>query len=350
MALRPIMEKTWNQNILFSAMVELTYRCNLDCFYCYNDLALTGTPLSDEAYFRFFQDLADMQVMNLTFTGGEPLAHPSFLTLGKKARDLGFVVRIKSNGHALRGQLAREIREEVDPFMVEISLHGATAEVHDRQTRVPGSFDRLMENLHELRTLGLRVKLNSTLTRWNENDFEDMFDLADSFGVRLSMSPTVTPRDDGDQSPLTIAPAAIAVTRLYRFLDERVPDSEAVESCNGEPSLKKNCGAGASGIAVDPYGNVYPCVQWRRSVGNLHEISIREIWAGSAELEEIRQLNMAAKTQLLDLGEAAQGMSHCLGISEEKTGDPLALDPQAAEHARLLRGVQGERRSLPILQ
>ena len=58
-----------------------------------------------------------------------------------------------------------------------MSLHGATAATHDRQTRVPGSFDRLLANLGELRPLGLRVKLNSTLTAWNEGEIEGMFDL-----------------------------------------------------------------------------------------------------------------------------------------------------------------------------
>src|SRR4029077_223726 len=58
---------------------------------------------------------------------------------------------------------------------------------------------------------------------------------------------------------------------------------------------KKHCGAGSSGIAVDPYGNVYPCVQWRRAVGNLHERSIREIWTGSRDLDDIRYLPARAK-------------------------------------------------------
>ena len=118
--------------------------------------------------------------MNLTLTGGEPLAHPDFLALGARARELGFVVRVKSNGHALRGELARRLRDEIDPFLIEVSLHGATAATHDRQTRVPGSFDRLLANLRELRELGLRVKLNSTLTAWNEGEIAGMFALADA--------------------------------------------------------------------------------------------------------------------------------------------------------------------------
>ena len=44
--------KTWEQNILFSVLVELTYRCNLDCSFCYNDTSLKGTALSKEQYFE----------------------------------------------------------------------------------------------------------------------------------------------------------------------------------------------------------------------------------------------------------------------------------------------------------
>lgn len=351
MPLKDLLTKTWNGNLLFSVLVELTYRCNLDCFYCYNDLGLKGRPLDNEQYFRFFADLARLQVMNLTFTGGEPLAHPSFLELGREARRQGFVLRIKSNGHALRGELAEKVRRELDPFLIEISLHGASAEVHDRQTRIAGSFERLLVNLAELRQLGQRVKLNGTLTRWNENELEAMFELADNLGLRLSISPTVTPRDDGDLGPLSIAPSDEGVKRLYRLLDQRIPDAEENAACTGSPSIHKNCGAGASGIAVDPFGNVYPCVQWRRPLGNLHEKPIAEIWGGSPALEEVRRLNVQAKEQLLAKGQDAFGLSHCMGLSEEKTGDPLADDTMAVRNARLLQETRRERGALlPVLR
>ena len=351
MPLKNLLEKTWNGNLLFSALVELTYRCNLDCFYCYNDLGQRGESLSDQQYFGFFEDLAALQVMNLTFTGGEPLAHPSFLALGRKARELGFVLRIKSNGHALRGELAEKVRRELDPFLIEISLHGATAATHDRQTRIPGSFERLIGNLGELRALGQRIKLNATLTRWNENEIEAMFELADRLGLRLSVSPTVTPRDDGDLGPLQVAPSDEGIKKLYRLLDSRIPDSEEAAACTGSPSINKNCGAGASGIAVDPFGNVYPCVQWRRPLGSLHQQRIGEIWEISPALVEVRQLNEQAKQRMLAKGQDAFGLSHCMGISEEKSGDPLADDEMALKNARLLQETRRERGSLlPVLR
>ena len=54
MGFERILQKTWRDNILFSVLVELTYRCNLDCFFCYNDLGLRGEPLHTDQYFDLF--------------------------------------------------------------------------------------------------------------------------------------------------------------------------------------------------------------------------------------------------------------------------------------------------------
>ena len=66
------------QHILFTVMVELTYRCNLDCVYCYNNTGQQGKPLSRIQYLDLIEELRSMQVLNLILTGGEPLAHPNF--------------------------------------------------------------------------------------------------------------------------------------------------------------------------------------------------------------------------------------------------------------------------------
>ncbi len=207
--------RAWNENVLFSALVELTYRCNLDCFFCYNDLGLAGKPMRLSDYERLFEDLAALSCLHLTLTGGEPLSHPEFFAIAAKARDLGFATRIKSNGHALRGETARRMKEEIDPFVIEVSLHGARPETHDRQTRIPGSFIRLVANLEEMKSIGLRFKINCTLTRWNESEVDGMFALAERLDAPLTVDPEVTPRDDGDRTPMTIAPTFEGLRRLH---------------------------------------------------------------------------------------------------------------------------------------
>lgn len=363
MSLARLLTAAWENNRLFSVLVELTYRCNLDCFFCYNDLDLRGEPLRREQYFQLFAELCDLGVLHLTLSGGEPLAHPDFLALGARARELGFAVRVKSNGHALRGELARRLRDEVDPFLLEISLHGATAATHDRQTRVPGSFERLLANLAELRALGLRVKLNSTLTRWNEGEIDGMFALADSLGLPLHVDPEVTPRDDGGREPLAVAASREGVLRLFRLQTERgraqgagEVAARAVRAMDQDLPAPpgKHCGAGSAGLAIDPYGNVYPCVQWRRPVGNLHRQGLREIWQGSAALAEVRELTVRAGELVAAQGPRASLLNFCPGMAAVHSGgDPLRLYPSAVERRELLETVLEEaaagRPLLPVI-
>lgn len=340
MAYTDTLQRTWRDNILFSVLVELTYRCNLNCFFCYNDPHLRGVSLTTDQYVRFFEDLRELGTLNLTFSGGEPLARADFFALGRQARELGFVVRVKSNGHALNGRLARRLREEVAPFLVEVSLHGARAETHDRQTRIAGSFEKLLANLNEMQMLGLRIKLNSPLTAWNEAEMEAMFALADEWGLPIQFDPQITSRDDGDPGPLSVAPSRVGVARLFALQKERAVARQTdrkPRSADAAPEIagSKHCGAGSATVTVDPFGNVYPCVQWRRRVGNLHEQSIQAIWRQSRELAAVRRLAVEVKQAVGQHGPL--GFGFCPGLAEQETGDPAGLYPAARRLLELHR-------------
>ena len=114
------------------------------------------------------------------------------------------------------------------------------------------------------------------------------------------------------------------------------------------PSAEKHCGAGSSGIAVDPYGNVYPCVQWRRPVGNLHEKSIKEIWAQSTALKEIRELTVEAK-KLVD-GYRSRGplLNFCPGSAVMNTGSPIRVHSAVENRMEILQEVEKERKTIQL--
>ncbi len=157
--------------------------------------------------------------------------------------------------------------------------------------------------------------------------------------MAIQIDPEVTPRDDGDREPLSVAPSREGVVRLYAVQRERALRAGAGESAlsvargadDGTVPVSggKHCGAGSSGIAVDPYGNVYPCVQWRRPVGNLHQQSIREIWTGSSGLREVRELTAEAKKVVDGFGPSGTLLNFCPGSAVTRTGDPLRVYPEA---------------------
>jgi len=179
--------------------------------------------------------------------------------------------------------------------------------------------------------------------------------------VPIQIDPEVTPRDDGDSEPLSIRASREAVLRLFRIQAERSARSGEGVAVQREgddmlpPSdaggTSKHCGAGSATIAVDPFGAVYPCVQWRRSVGNLHETSIEEIWLGSQDLEDVRSTTKAVKEMVAGEGPFGASMSFCPGAAAAQTGSPLTLYPAAAARKGLREEASGTVAStlLPII-
>jgi MoaA/NifB/PqqE/SkfB family radical SAM enzyme len=286
-AYKKVLDKIRRCHLLHGAMIELTYQCNLNCVFCYNNKSASSRSLHLDNYFSLLHDLASMQVLFLALTGGEPLCHPFFFEIAGMARKLGFVIRIKSNGLLIKGKVARRLKEEVNPLRIELSLHGATSRSHDQQTRVAGSFALLLNNVKEMRAIGLRPSFVSTLTSWNEAEIEEMFSLADKLGADLRFQGPVGPR--GGSSPEdwqknTLHPSAESwktVGRMAGGRAERKGQHHLQTECGSdEKGVKQKiwCGAGSQEILIDPFGNVFPCLHLRWLAGNLHDSSISNIW------------------------------------------------------------------------
>ena len=323
-----ILQKVRSRRLLHDVTLELTYACNLDCFYCYNDRGKQGTPLSLSRYRTLLEDLARMQTLFLMLTGGEPMMHPHFFEIGQMTRDLGFVVRVRTNGHTLSPRNVVRLLNEVDPYMVEVTLHGASAEVHDRQTRVPGSFDRLRRHLRHARSAGLRCGLVTTPTAWNEHQLESMIVLGDELGAPLRFQGPVGPRDSGDTDPLSIQPARETWDRIEALMAERrmentgdaggpVTASESKARLHTGDDITATCSIGLASAEIDPYGNVQACIHIHESAGSLHQQSIEEIWSHSPLFTRVRQRAIDQAARLGGKKPRQFGAPlFCLGVAE----------------------------------
>ncbi len=309
------------------AALELTYQCNLDCFYCYNDREKSGIPLSLEKYRELLHDLRDMETMFLMLTGGEPMVHPHFFEIGSMAKELGFVTRLRTNGHSLTPAIAARVRDEVDPYLIEVSLHGATPQVHDRQTRVAGSFDRLIKNIRTVKALGLRISAVTTPTLWNEHQIDALFEQAAELDIPLRFQGPVGPRDNGDTEPLQIQPSPDVWARiLSRGERESASILATSAAVNGSASTLSElaptapvatCGVGKYGVDIDPFGNVQACMHLQEAAGNLHDHSIAHIWENSPLFHRARtRAEQAAQAFVTEPPSQLGAPVYCLAIEE----------------------------------
>jgi MoaA/NifB/PqqE/SkfB family radical SAM enzyme len=280
-AYQAIIARNWKSATPYAALFELTYVCNHACSFCYN--CPTGQKeMSTQQVFESLRKIADFGVLFITFSGGEPLCRKDFFEIAREAQRLHFAIRIYTNAFLIDDAMAERLKQEVHPFELEISLHGARPETHEALTRVPGSFNKLVAAVRALRKRDMKVLLKTPITRLNMGEVREIKALAASSRRRPAFR-------CGHHSQGRRRPGA-ARDGSRRGVHEALVVGRVRGRARGAGSLKRDdseisavCGTGRSGFAMDPYGNIYPCVQWRRKVANILEVSsLREIWRARA--------------------------------------------------------------------
>ncbi|MGD8896825.1 MAG: radical SAM protein [Acidobacteriota bacterium] len=318
-----------------SASLELTYRCNWRCVFCYNPRHHDKRGLSGREWLGVLDDLRALGTLYVSLTGGEPLTHPEFFAIARGVRERAFALRILSNAALITDKVADKIAD-LNPIAVETSLHGSRPETHDRATATPGSFTAFFRGLDRLQERGVSVVVKTPLTRLNEDEIEAIHTLVEARDVPWRLDSVLTPRDDGDLGPLAYRASPPAVENVYRRL-------AAVGQLPHEERSKGgvNCGVGRTTIAIDPEGNVYPCIQWRKApMGNVRETALRELWPGADGRREAAAVSRAANDKLVESGGAMAVFPFCPALAYQNTGDPLQPDDRHREEAEMAERVR----------
>ena len=339
-AFEQIKINSWSRAVPLSALFELTFVCNHACTFCYN--CPTGQKeMTTAEVFDALRKLAEFNILYLTLTGGEPLVRRDFFEIAAEARRLGFALRLYTNGFLIDEAMARRIKEIAHPVEIEISLHGARPETHEKLTCVPGSLQRLMNGVRHLRSHGLNVRLKVPITRDNQEEVLEMRALAESLDAAIIFDPVITPRDDGDKDPVSLMATDDFLRRYWTDPAYAAARQEPVPKPRNDEPGSAVCGTGRTALALDPYGNIYPCVQWRRSAGNIKTIgSLKEIWHTSPVLIEVRKTAVAMADKLRDShveGKSGGFCNFCLGVADLQLGDPMAMYPQIEKNAEFRR-------------
>lgn len=323
--------KALEHEVPLVAHLELTWACTWDCVFCYNPENREKKIMPGETWLHVLDELRETGCLTIVLTGGEPMLHPDFFVIGQGARERGFALRVLTNGSLVTDAAAAAIAAWY-PLSVELSLHGSTAATHDRVTRRQGSFEQLWRAVKKLAGHGVRLLLKAPLTRHNQHQIEDMIQLARERDIPFRLDPCLTPRDDGNLAPLTHGPDRAGVERVVRALaaEHRLPFAERVAggAC---------CGVGRSTLAIDPSGEVFPCLQWRtESLGNAREYPLHILWKASAVRQKFARLAVCVTERLLELGEPMASSAYCPALAAQITGDPLQPDPESIMRAELV--------------
>lgn len=278
---------------------NITRRCNLRCVHCYID---AGEPdayeLSTREALDVVDQMAEVGVPLILFTGGEPLVRKDFFEIAAYARDRGIKLVLSTNGTLITPEVAKALRE-VGFVYVGVSLDSVGEDFHDSFRGVRGAFAAALAGIKNAMAAGLDVGLRFVITAKNIHEVGSYVDFAASLGVKrvTFYHLSAAGRAQGLSQDWWYTPA-----QYRRFIETLIEKARqyagrleiettlapydgvyiALTVGNGDVKylefVESTGGCGRKIISIYPNGDVYPCqfIDFYK-LGNVRERRLREI-------------------------------------------------------------------------
>ena len=337
-------------------LAEITHRCPLACPYCSNPVELTraAQELPTEDWARAFRQAADLGVLQVHISGGEPGARRDLADIVASARDAGLYVNLITSGIGITRERLQELdRAGVDH--VQLSLQGIRPDMADRISGHPGSWDKKMAFAEWVTEIGFPLTINAVVHRQNMERLPEMIALAETLGARRIEVATVQFHGWANLNRDALMPtreqAAFARqivndARLRlrgRMVIDYVPaDHHAIypKACMG--------GWATTGLNIAPDGSVLPChaaqtIPWM-TFDNIRDRSLRDIWMLSDAFNAFRGTAwMPEPCQSCERKTVDFGGCRCQAMA--MAGDARATDPVCSKspmHAGLVAAAEAQ--------
>jgi pyrroloquinoline quinone biosynthesis protein E len=336
-------------------LAELTHRCPLRCPYCSNplELARAAAELDAATWGRIFREAAELGVLQVHLSGGEPTARRDLPEILAHAVAAGLYTNLITSG-VLTDAARFDALVAAGLDHVQLSVQDAEVASADRIGGLAGGHARKLAFARLVHAAGLPLTLNAVVHRQNLDRLEDLIALALDLGAgrlevahvqyygwalrnRAALLPT---RAQLEAATATVERARAALKgRLV--IDYVVPDYYArrPKACMG--------GWGRQFIAVSPAGRALPCHAAEGLPGfdfpDLRKVSLRDAWERSEAFNRFRGTAW--------MPEPCRGCAHaerdwggCRCQAFALTGDAAATDPACAlsPHHHVLAEAVGE--------
>jgi pyrroloquinoline quinone biosynthesis protein E len=323
-------------------LAELTHRCPLACPYCSNPTELIGrkAELTVEQWRDVFRQAAELGVLQVHISGGEPASRRDLEEITRSAVEAGLYTNLITSGVGLTAKRL-ETLDAVGLDHVQLSIQGVDAAAADAIGNFRGGYERKMEVAGWIREIGFPLTLNAVMHRRNLDRLDETIALAVRLGARrlevacvqfhgwatLNRGGLMPTREQAIAARETVAEARRRL-RGVLTIDFVPPDYYATfpKACMG--------GWGSVGLNVTPDGQVLPC----HAAASIKSLtfervqlrSLKEIWEGSAAFNAFRGDSwMQEPCRSCERKSLDGGGCRCQAMAI--TGDPAATDPTCSK-------------------
>lgn len=337
-------------------LAEITHRCPLACPYCSNpvDLIRAKSEISADDWGRVFRQAADMGVLQVHISGGEPGARRDLAQIVAHARDAGLYVNLITSGIGItRDRLLELDAAGVDH--VQLSLQGIRPDMADRISGHKGSWNKKMAFADWVTEIGFPLTINAVVHRQNMDRLPDMLELAERLGARRIEVATVQFHGWADLNRKALMPTREQAAMARKIVNEgriRLRGQIVIDyvPADHHAVYPKACmgGWGSLGLNVGPDGKALPChaaqsIEWLE-FENVQDRSLSDIWHLSDSFNAFRGTAwMPEPCASCERKNVDFGGCRCQAMA--LAGDARATDPVCSKsplHARIVASAEAD--------
>jgi pyrroloquinoline quinone biosynthesis protein E len=163
----------------YALLAEITYRCPLHCPYCSNPTQTQNDQeLTTDEWTRVIREAAALGVLQIGFSGGEPLARRDLPDLVRAAREANLYTNLITSGISLDDDRLGALRK-AGLDSVQLSFQSDNADLAD-EIAGARAHQRKLDGAAKIRAAGIPLSLNFVIHRRNIDRLPQMIDLAES--------------------------------------------------------------------------------------------------------------------------------------------------------------------------
>jgi len=281
----------------YMAEFDITYQCNCRCRMCQRWKDGRTNELSLDEYQRLAGVLHEMGSHQISIAGGEPLLREDVFPIIKSFSGREMSVNLCTNGLLLEKYEDQICSSGLT--CVTVSLDGASDETHDEMRGMPGSLKQIEEGIKRLlghsRSSRPILRVRMTISNQNSNEIGAFYQKWHAVADDVLLQPVHHCNDayytGMDEAELYLDPRVIA----REIADTPLENDgymkrliESLKSCGSFPHHQ--CYAGVMMARIDPWGNVYPCLEQHSRVGSIREKNFGTIWNSEVLSRERKRL------------------------------------------------------------
>jgi len=294
--LNNIEKKLANKRIPMGVTFEVTKKCNLDCVHCYVDHDDINKELTIEEQKKIIDELYELGVIYITFSGGELFVKKGVWELFEHTRSKKIGFKIITSGTTLNKEEMDRLKD-LGILEVGISIYSDKDEVHDKITKRKGSLQKSLATGKYLAEIGVTVVSKTVIMTFNQNDIEKIYNQSVLMGMLPTFDLSIIDAENNVRNPKKYALSQEEIHSLFTndVTKKILLQSKALEEgyCGDEYSFApddRRCGLGSSTMWIDSKGGVFPCLIYPDPIGSLKENTLKEIWYQGEEIKEVLEL------------------------------------------------------------